>query len=132
MITSEEFHQALNIVQQYIVQNDFDTKSIKKANQYLIHEETNFNIENSLGKYAGINPDSLLSEIDMSTRLSGILFYSNRNYGLFFQKRDWHTIKIKDLANISMSEFLQQRHAGIKMAGELKEICFWAGVTLNP
>lgn len=116
MITYNEFQKALKIVNEYKTQLETHFKEVE--------------IEVSkISKFANINKEMNILDTDLSVRLINILKANDEKLGYVF---NWEGIKIKELENLSMSKFLECRCAGKGALQELKELCFYAGVSLQP
>tara|TARA_B110000093_G_C12795677_1_gene336627 strand:+ start:289 stop:666 length:378 start_codon:yes stop_codon:yes gene_type:complete len=109
--TFKEFQEALKIVNNYKNQTEKHYKEVKK--QY-----------KEINKYAGVTKETKIMDIDhIEVRTLNCL-----KAGKYL---DWET-KVKDFENIKISELKRLRNFGSKSLQEIREICFYAGVTLLP
>ena len=113
-----------------ITYNKFQ-KALKIVNEYKKHLESHF-VEvskevNAIGPFASVNPETKLYQTECSQRLLSVLFQNKEKLGIDFNMET----KISELSKISMGKFLQCRCAGKKTLQELKELCFYAGVSLQ-
>lgn len=109
--TYKEFQEALKIVNNYKNQIEKHYKEVKKQ-----HKEIN--------KFAGVTKETKIIDIDhIEVRTVNCL-----KAGDYL---DWET-KVKDFENVKISELKRLRNFGNKSLQEIKEICFYAGVTLLP
>lgn len=115
MITYDEFQKALNIVNEYKAQLE---AHFKEVSRYV----------NSVGKFANVNAEMKLYDTDCSVRLLNIIKANEDKFGIDF---NWE-MKVSELSKISIGKFLQCRCAGKSSLQELKELCFYAGVSLQP
>lgn len=115
MITYNEFQKALKIVNEYKTQLETHFKEVAKE-------------VNSVGKFVNVNAEMKLYDTDCSVRLLNIIKANDDKFGI---DCNWET-KISELSKISMGKFLQCRCAGKGALQELKELCFYAGVSLQP
>jgi hypothetical protein len=123
MITYHEFKKALNVVNKYIKQHEIDLESLSPVNDKTVNPEPENHAE-----FAHVHAEMRVCDTNCTPRLYNTLRFSSQRFGI-----DWNReIKMKDLSNISVSEFLKCRNVGVNTVEELKEMCFHAGVTLQP
>lgn len=115
MITHDEFQKALKIVKEYKTQVETHLKEVEKE-VYM------------LSKFSNVNKDMKISETDISSALRNILMRDGDYFEIDF---DFDT-KISELSKISITKFLRCHNAGKMRLQELKELCFYAGVSLQP
>jgi DNA-directed RNA polymerase alpha subunit len=115
MITYDEFQKALKIVHEYKIQLETHFKEVAKE-------------VNSVGKFANVNKEMRLRDADCSVRLFNIIKSNGDKFGIDFN----YETKIEELSKISMGKFFKCRNTGKGMLQELKELCFYAGVSLQP
>ena len=77
-------------------------------------------------KYKGVTKETRFYEFDLSARTRHILAVYLDAGREIYQK------KVSDLSRVSITEIMAMRHAGVKTANEIKEICGVAGVKLLP
>jgi hypothetical protein len=116
MITHDEFQKALKIVNEYKIQIETISKEVSTEVK-------------SIGKFANVNAEMTIWDIDCSVRLLNIIRANEKYLGLEINK---FYITIGELSKISIVKFLQCRGAGKSMLQELKKLCFYAGVSLQP
>ncbi|HRH83603.1 MAG TPA: hypothetical protein PK210_05135 [Bacteroidia bacterium] len=114
MITHNEYLKALNIVMEYKTQLEAHLKQVTKE-------------ANIIEKQSHANPESEFYDVG-STRLVNIINYNREMLGLSLNSKT----KISELSKISERKFLKCRNAGKGSLKELKELCFFAGVSLQP
>lgn len=118
MVTYDEFKKAQEIVEKYMEQR------LKRATYF---KELKKEIEEKgVSKFTYVNKEMSINDTFTSIRLTNILRANSD-----MQSGYWD-MKIKDLENISMTQFLRYRGAGKEMLRELKELCSYAGVSLKP
>ena len=115
MITYNEFQKALKIVNEYKTQLETHLKEVTKE-------------VNSIGKSANVNAEMNLRDTDCSVRLFNIIMSNRDKLGIDCNDE----IKISELSKISISKYLKCRNAGKSTLQELKELCFYAGISLQP
>jgi len=116
MITHDEFQKALKIVNEYKIQIETISKEVSTEVK-------------SIGKFANVNAEMTIWDIDCSVRLLNIIKANGKYLGLGI---DSYKINIGELSKISIVKFLQCRGAGKGALQELKELCFYAGLSLQP
>jgi hypothetical protein len=105
-ITKEEYLKALKIVNDYKAQTELHYKDVVLQ-------------LNSLSKFANVNKDMNLNDTDCSVELYNSLYSFDIN-------------KVSDLSELSLSRFSWKKGVGRVRINELKELCFYAGITLKP
>ena len=109
--TYKEFQEALKIVNNYKNQIENHYKEVEK--QY-----------KEINRFAGVTKETKILDIEnIEVRTLNCL-----KAGEYL---DWET-KIKDFENVKISELKKIRGFGKKSISEIKEICFFAGVSLLP
>ena len=114
MITHDEFQKALKIVNEYKTQLETHFTEVTKQ-------------VSSVGKFANVNAEMLFYDVDCSVRLLNILKTNDKYLGIDCSRE----MKISELCKISIGKFLQCRNAGKGVLQELKELCFYAEVSLQ-
>ena len=114
MITHDEFQKALKIVNEYKKQLETHFTEVTKQ-------------VSSVGKFANVNAEMLFYDVDCSVRLLNILKTNDKYLGIDCSRE----MKISELCKISIGKFLQCRNAGKGVLQELKELCFYAEVSLQ-
>lgn len=122
MITHDEFQKALKIVKEYKTQVETHLKEVEKK-----IEKTKIELD-MLSKFSNVNKDMKISQTYISQSLLNILNYNDDYFEIDF---DFDT-KISELSKISITKFLRCQKAGKMRLQELKELCFYAGVSLQP
>lgn len=115
MITHDEFQKALKIVNEYKIQIETLSKEVSKQ-VYII------------GKFANVNAEMKLFDTNCSLRLLNIIRANEKYLGL---TNNFHTT-IGELSKISIFKFSKCRGAGKGALQELKELCLYAGISLQP
>lgn len=75
-----------------------------------------------------ITEDTYLRDV-ASCRLINTIYFHVSPRSSFSERTN---LKIKDLAGVSVSEYMKSRNVGIKTVTELKELCLKAGIILKP
>lgn len=119
MITVEEYLKAQKIVDEF-------KKQQRKRYDWFKELEREVK-EKGISKFAYVNKNTSVLETLISIRLLNAL---KANDERFFSGR-WD-MKIGELENISISQFLKCRGVGNGTLKELKEMCSYAGVSLKP
>jgi hypothetical protein len=115
MITYNEFQKALKIVNEYKTQLETHLKEVTKE-------------VNSIGKSANVNAEIKFFNADCSVRLKNNIMSNREKLGIDCNDE----MKISELSKISISKYLKCRNAGKSTLQELKELCFYAGISLQP
>jgi hypothetical protein len=115
-ITDKQFQDALKILNKYNMQLDEKIRVKKELDRDL--------------KFIDCNGETELCATNTSIRLWHLLDEYSKELGL--GERFWHTERLKKLNGLSISKFLECRGVGKKTVEELKELCFFAGIKLNP
>jgi hypothetical protein len=115
MITHDEFQKALKIVNEYKIQIETLSKEVSKE-------------VNSIGKFANVNAEMKLCDTNCSVRLLNIIRANEKYLGL----TNCFYITIGELSKISIFKFLKCRGAGKGALQELKELCLYAELSLQP
>jgi len=115
-ISHQEFLVAKEIILNYLLQLN---KKYDEAQNTL----------NKLGDVGRTSKDSLLKNAPMSATLYNRLRY---NCDWLKMGENWHQITVNDLSKVSETDFLKVRNVGKKTLAELKELCFWVGISLKP
>ena len=115
MITYNEFQKSLKIVNGYKTQLETHLKEVTKE-------------VNSIGKCANVNEEMNFRDADCSVRLKNIIIFNRDKFGIDCNCE----MKISELSKISISKYLKCRNAGKSTLKELKELCFYAGISLQP
>jgi hypothetical protein len=109
-----EFKAALNIVNNYKKQTEKHYKEVEK--QY-----------KKINRFAGVTKETKIRDIDSV----GV-----RTLNCLSSLKDWDFLnnetKVKEFKNVTIRELKLLRNFGNKGLQEVKEICFYAGVTLLP
>ena len=146
MITYDEYEKALKIVYEYKTQletitYDENQKALKIVYDYKTQLETHLKkverllkevekeIRNNISKFANINKEMNIYDTELSVRLNNILHVNCEEFGFGSYCEGF---KVKELENLSIRKFLQCRQTGIVLLKELKELCFYAGISLQP
>lgn len=87
--------------------------------------QKNNKIEN-ISKFANITKGASLCDTNISTRLFNILATNKVKLGINY----YRGIKVEELPEFSISNFLQCHNAGEESLKELKEFCFYTGIKL--
>jgi len=115
MITHDEFQKALKIVNEYKIQIENLSKEVSKE-------------VNSISKFANVNAKMKFGDVDISETLRNILNANDTKFGINLEFQT----KISELSKISIRKFILCRNAGKIRLKELKELCFYAGISLQP
>lgn len=119
MVSYEEYCQAVQVIKEYKLQLETD---LDKLNTEV----------NDLGKFTNVTSETKMSEVNCSVRLwnlMGSYFYEEFGVGsLNFSPE----IRVSELSKISLSKFSKRRNAGKGTIQELQELCFYAGISLQP
>jgi hypothetical protein len=115
MITYNEFQKALKIVNGYKTQLETHLKEVTKE-------------VNSIGISTNVNVEMNFRDSDCSVRLFNIIMSNRDKFGIDSNSE----MKISELSKISISKYLKLRNAGKSTLKELKELCFYAGISLQP
>jgi hypothetical protein len=87
---------------------------------------------NDLGKFSSVTPETKMIEVNCSARLWNLMrYYFLDEYEIESYKFN-NEIGVSELSKISLTKFSKRRNAGKGTIEELQELCFYAGVTLNP
>jgi hypothetical protein len=119
MVSYEEYCQAVQVIKEYKLQLETDLDKLTTE-------------VNDLGKFASVTSETKMIETNCSVRLWNLM----RNY--FLTEYDlesykfYNEIRVSDLSKISLSKFSKRRNAGKGTIEELQELCFYAGVNLQP
>ena len=119
MVSYEEYCNAVQVIKQYKLQLETDLYKVTKE-------------VNDIEKFTSLNSETKIGEVDCSVRLWGKMrdyFYHELGVG---HGQMNHEIRVSDLSKISLSKFSKMRQAGKATIKELQELCFDAGITLQP
>jgi len=119
MVSYEEYCQAVQVIKQYKLQLETDLDKLTTE-------------VNDLGKFASVTSETKMIDTNCSVRLLNLM----RDYFLTEHDIDsykfYNEIRVSDLSKISLSKFSKRRNAGKGTIEELQELCFYAGITLQP
>lgn len=111
MITYKEFQQALEIINSYERQIEDNYNKISKE-------------ISKMHKFAGVTKETQILRIEhIAVRTLNCLSVAGFHGSKY---------KIKDLSGLKISDLKLLRRCGNKTIQEIKDICFYAGVILNP
>jgi len=116
-ITDKQFQDALKILNKYNMQLDEKIRVQKILDEKL--------------KFVNCNEETILIDCNLSVRFLGLILRYKEEMGLGEEGHSHH-IKLKKFNGLSISKFSEFRGVGKKTVEELKELCFFAGVKLNP
>lgn len=120
-ISYEQFQEALRTVQDY-------KKQVEE-----LHKEAEAALK-SIHKFAHVTKETSLYDSGCSVRLQNVLIGelmtgNNARWWTYDERR---TTKLGELSRVSVSKFLKARLSGKKTMAELKELCFYADIELQP
>jgi hypothetical protein len=125
MVTYDEFQAALMVVNEYKTQLE---DHYKQAGKNIEQAEKEIN---SVSKFVNVTPETdIVDIVGISVRLLNVLKAAQDELGIISSTP--YSFAIRDLSNVSMKKFLTIRYSGKKSLDELKELCFYAGVTMIP
>jgi len=126
-VTYEQFKDALEIVKQYKRQVEIHLKSVMDDTE-------------GLSKFSSVTPDTKIAESGASSMLKNRIL---QNYDRLLKTGkpegkgcdswvEFMELPISNLTGLSVKEFSECRGVGKVAVNELKELCHYAGVKLNP
>lgn len=115
-ITRKEFEKAIKLITDYEVQMREDVHEFKKR-IITVH------------KFAGVIPDDLLLDTDISVRVINQLKGFLSCY--YTDDKGFSDTTVKDLSEISIQELTRGRNIGRKTIEEIQELCFYAGTPIK-
>lgn len=110
IVTYDEFLEALKIVRQY-------KEQVKVQFDRTIHQ-----IE-SISSYINVDPKTPIYKLPLAKRTLNVI----KNLPQINYLED----TLEDLSNISMSEMLKTKNAGVKTMNEIQELCLYTGITMK-
>jgi hypothetical protein len=114
MITEKEFQDAMKVIQDYRLQ--------------LINEINN--IDNEISFVNQLN--SRLIDINYSFLLDVRSVHSLQEYSRVWMKKDFHYFQVKDLAQVSKTNFLKLHRTGVKSLRCVEVFADSFGLKLKP
>lgn len=112
-ITKKDFRDALRVIINY--------KKQIGENPNIDEDELRL-----IPKHIGYNRNTLLYNTECSQRLLNILYQYKDDFNINISRET----RLKDLGDLSLSEFSNKRNAGKKTINELRDLCLYSGVKL--